>query len=73
MLLVAVAVVAVAGFCVYRLHGIFGSHHSTSAASAISNDITPFNPKHVILEVFGATGHCGNDQLPGCQCSAAES
>jgi hypothetical protein len=55
-LLVAVAVVAVAGFCVYRLHGIFGSHHSTSAASAISNDITPFNPKHVVLEVFGAPG-----------------
>ncbi|HYR14870.1 MAG TPA: MmpS family transport accessory protein, partial [Mycobacterium sp.] len=56
MLLVAVAVVAVTGFCVYRLHGIFGSHHNTSAASAISNDITPFNPKHVILEVFGAPG-----------------
>jgi hypothetical protein len=56
MLLVAVAVVAVAGFCVYRLHGIFGSHHNTSAASAISNDITPFNPKHVVLEVFGPPG-----------------
>ena len=56
MLLVAVVVVAVAGFFVYRLHGIFGSHHNTSAASAISNDITPFNPKHVILEVFGAPG-----------------
>ena len=56
MLLVAVVVVAVAGFFVYRLHGVFGSHHNTSAASAISNDITPFNPKHVILEVFGAPG-----------------
>jgi hypothetical protein len=56
MLLVAVAVVAVAGFCVYRLHGIFGSHHNTSAASAISNDITPFNPKRVVLEVFGPPG-----------------
>jgi hypothetical protein len=32
MLLVAVAVVAVAGFCVYRLHGIFGSHNNTSGA-----------------------------------------
>jgi hypothetical protein len=56
MLLVAVVVVAVAAFCVYRLHGIFGSQHNTPAASAISNDITPFNPKHVILEVFGAPG-----------------
>jgi MmpS family membrane protein len=56
MLLVAVLVVAAAGFCVYRLHGIFGSHHTTSAASGISNDIIPFNPKQVILEVFGAPG-----------------
>jgi hypothetical protein len=56
MLLVAVAVVAVAGFCVYRLHGIFGSHHNTSTASAFSNEINPFNPKHVVLEVFGPPG-----------------
>jgi hypothetical protein len=28
MLLVAVLVVAVAGFCVSRLHGIFGSNHT---------------------------------------------
>jgi Mycobacterium membrane protein len=56
MLLVAVLVVAAAGFCVYRLHAIFGSHHTTSAASGISNDIIPFNPKQVILEVFGAPG-----------------
>ena len=56
MLLVAVAVVAVAGFSVYRLHGIFGSHNSTSTASAFSNEIVPFNPKHVVLDVFGAPG-----------------
>ena len=56
MLLIAVAVIAVAGFCVYRLHGIFGSHHNTSAASEMSNEIVPFNPKHVVLEVFGAPG-----------------
>jgi hypothetical protein len=29
MVLVAVVVVAVAGFAVYRLHGIFGSNHNT--------------------------------------------
>jgi len=56
MLLVAVAVVALAGFGVYRLHGIFGSHHNTSAGGGISNEIIPFNPKQVILEVFGAPG-----------------
>jgi hypothetical protein len=54
--LVAVAVVAVAGFCVYRLHGIFGAHHTTSTAGAISNEIVPFNPKRVTLEVFGPPG-----------------
>jgi len=56
MLLVAVAVVAIAGFGVYRLHGIFGSHHNVTGVGSISNDIIPFNPKHVILEVFGAAG-----------------
>jgi len=56
MLLVAVVVVAIAGFGVYRLHGIFGSHHNVTGAGSISNDIIPFNPKHVILEVFGAAG-----------------
>lgn len=56
MLLVAVVVVAVAGFGVYRLHGVFGSHNNTSAGNAISNDINPFNPKQVLLEVFGAPG-----------------
>lgn len=55
MLVVAVVVVAVAGFAVYRLHGIFGSHN-TSAGPGRSNDISSFNPKHVTLEVFGPAG-----------------
>ena len=56
MLLIAVAVVAIAGFSVYRLHGVFGSHHRTSTAGALANEIVPFNPKHVRLEVFGPPG-----------------
>ncbi|MDT5218866.1 MAG: hypothetical protein QOF15_971, partial [Mycobacterium sp.] len=56
MLVVAVLVVAVAGFAVYRLHGIFGSHNNTSANSGLSNQIVPFNPKQMILEVFGEPG-----------------
>ncbi len=56
IVLVAVVVVAGAGFGVYRLHGIFGSHHKTSAAEGISTEIVPFNPKHVTLEVFGPPG-----------------
>jgi hypothetical protein len=56
MLLVAVAVIAVAGFAVYRLHGIFASQDVTSTPSGSENDIVPFNPKHVVLEVFGPPG-----------------
>ncbi len=56
MLLVAVAVVGAAGFGVYRLHGIFGSHNTTSTAGGFSNEIVPFNPKHLVLEVFGPPG-----------------
>ena len=56
MVLVAVVVVALAGFGIYRLHGIFGSHNNTSANSGLSNEIVPFNPKQVVLEVFGAPG-----------------
>ncbi len=56
MLLVAIVVVAVAGFAVYRLHGIFGSNHDTSTAAALADEIVPFNPKHVVLEVFGPPG-----------------
>ena len=53
MLLVAAFVVAVAGFAVYRLNGIFGSEDATSTPSGAANEIVPFNPKHVVLEVFG--------------------
>src|SRR3569832_119220 len=56
MLLVAVLVIAVAGFAVYRLNGIFGSHDVTSTPSAAANEIHPFNPKHVVMEVFGPPG-----------------
>jgi MmpS family membrane protein len=48
--------VAIAGFAVYRLHGVFGAHPATSAVSARADDIKPFNPKRVMLEVFGSAG-----------------
>jgi MmpS family membrane protein len=56
MFVVAVVVVAVAGFAVYRLHGVFGSQDVTSTPSGGANEIVPFNPKHVVLEVFGPPG-----------------
>lgn len=56
MVLVAIVVLLVAGFVVYRLHGIFASHDVTSTPSGSVNDIVPFNPKHVVIEVFGPPG-----------------
>ncbi|MEW2484072.1 MmpS family transport accessory protein [Mycobacterium sp. NPDC049093] len=56
MVLVAVVVLLVAGFVVNRLHGIFASHDVTSTPSGSVNDIVPFNPKHVVIEVFGPPG-----------------
>jgi hypothetical protein len=56
MVLVAVVVIGIAGFAIYRLHGIFGSQKNGSANGGISNEIVPFNPKQVVLEVFGAPG-----------------
>ena len=56
MVVVAVVVLAAAGVAVYRLHGIFASQDVTSTPSGSGNDIVPFNPKHVVMEVFGPPG-----------------
>jgi hypothetical protein len=53
--LVMVIVMAVGGFTVSRLHGVFGSHRyvpDTGNADAI----VQFNPKRVLYEVFGPAG-----------------
>jgi hypothetical protein len=54
-LLVLVVVVA-GGFAVSRLRAIFGSDNRPSYADTQNNDTKPFNPKHMIYEVFGAPG-----------------
>ncbi|HEX4390106.1 MAG TPA: MmpS family transport accessory protein [Mycobacterium sp.] len=56
MILVTVAVVALAGFAVERLHEAFGSNKNPAHGSGISNEIVPFSPKQVIYEVFGTPG-----------------
>jgi hypothetical protein len=56
MVIVTILVVVIAAFGIYRLHGIFGSDDKSSANSGLSNEIVPFNPKQVLLEVFGAPG-----------------
>ena len=54
--LVAVAVVALAVFAVYRVRGVFGSEDDTATAGAMADQIVPFNPKRVLLEVYGTPG-----------------
>ena len=54
--LVIVLVLALAGFSVYRLHGVFGKTELTRAGSGLANDTKPFNPKQVTYEIFGPAG-----------------
>ncbi len=56
MVLIAVAVLAITGFAVYRLHGIFGSNNAVSRPSADSLGNANYNPKRVLFEVFGSPG-----------------
>jgi hypothetical protein len=56
VVLVVVAVVAVSGFCVYRLRGVFGVHGNTFGGGAVAEEIKPFNPKVLTLEVWGPAG-----------------
>jgi len=60
IVLVILVVVAVAGFCVYRLRGIFGVHDNRPITSGMADDIKPFNPKHVVYEVYGPPGTTAN-------------
>ncbi|HTY31734.1 MmpS family transport accessory protein [Mycobacterium sp.] len=54
--LVVVVLVAIAGFAVYRLHGVFAARGAASAVGPRADDIKPFNPKRVTMEVFGPAG-----------------
>ncbi len=56
MVLVAVLVVGLASFAVYRLQGAFGSQDTTATPGGAADQIVPFNPKNVVLEVFGDPG-----------------
>ena len=55
MVLVAAVVVGLAGFAVYRLQGAFGSENQATPG-AMADQIVPFNPKRVQIEVFGDPG-----------------
>ncbi|HEY7051877.1 MAG TPA: MmpS family transport accessory protein [Mycobacterium sp.] len=54
--LVIVLVVALAVFCVDRLHGVFGKTETTRPGAGLANDPEPFNPKVVKYEIWGTPG-----------------
>ncbi|WIM90353.1 MmpS family transport accessory protein [Candidatus Mycobacterium wuenschmannii] len=56
MLIVAVVVIVLAAFGVDRLHGAFDSGKNAAHGASASDEIVPFNPKHVVYEVFGTPG-----------------
>jgi len=41
---------------VYRLQGAFGSNVNVKTPGGAADQIVPFNPKRVVLEVFGEPG-----------------
>jgi len=54
--LVIVAVVATAGFTVYRFQGLFGKAETVRRGSDLASDSQPFNPKTVTYEIYGTEG-----------------
>ncbi|MCV7198309.1 transport acessory protein MmpS [Mycobacterium angelicum] len=60
MVLVIALVVVVAAFCVSRLRTFFGVHDRGPITSGMADEIKPFNPKHVVYEVWGPAGAIAN-------------
>lgn len=56
IVLLTVAVVALAAFAVERTQGMFGSDADSGSSPSADDQIVPFNPKRVLLEVFGEPG-----------------
>lgn len=56
LILTVLAVIALSGFVVYRLHGIFGVHSGSFGGGSTGDVIDQFNPKTITLEVWGAPG-----------------
>ena len=56
LILTIAAVVAVSGFMVYRLHGIFGVHRGSFGGGTSGEVLDQFNAKTITLEVWGSPG-----------------
>jgi hypothetical protein len=54
--LVIVVVLAVGGFTVSRLHGVFGTDNRPVYSTTESQEQKPHDPKHLTYEVFGTPG-----------------
>jgi hypothetical protein len=56
LVLVIVAVLALSGFVVYRLHGVFGVHKGSFGADSSADVLDQYNGKTIKLEVWGSPG-----------------
>lgn len=56
LVLTILAVIALSGFVVHRLHGIFGVHSGSFGGGTSGDVIDQFNPKTITLEVWGSPG-----------------
>lgn len=56
LVLTIAAVVAVSGFVVYRLHGVFGVHKGSFGGGTSGEVLDEFNAKTITLEVWGSPG-----------------
>ncbi|OBH10306.1 MULTISPECIES: MmpS family transport accessory protein [unclassified Mycobacterium] len=56
LVLTVAAVVAVSGFVVYRLHGVFGVHKGSFGGGTSGEVLDQFNAKTITLEVWGSPG-----------------
>ena len=56
VVLLITAVVALSGFVVHRLHGVFGVHKGSFGGGSTADVIDQFNAKTITLEVWGSPG-----------------
>ena len=54
--LVLVSVLALGGFTVHRLRGVFGTHRLPTYAGSMSDDSRNSDPKRIVYEIFGVPG-----------------
>ena len=56
LVLTIVAVIALSGFVVHRLHGVFGVHKGSFGGGSPGDVIDQYNAKTITLEVWGSPG-----------------